>query len=100
MDTVTGHPLYGSDGEQIGEIVDVLGIYDGADQAGWLAVKLSWRATRLVPEEGIEPHDDGFRTTFTKDEITRAPKVPAHFEPAGDDRDALCSHYGVRLAGL
>jgi len=100
VDTVTGHELYDTAGEQVGRIVDVLGLYEGADDLGWLAVKLSWRSTRLVPGEGIEPHGDGFRTPFTKDEIARAPKVPAHFEPAGDDRDALCSHYGVRLAGL
>jgi len=99
MDTVTGHTLYGRDGEAVGEIVDVLGLYDGAD-FGWLAVKLSWRATRLVPNQGVEPHEDGYRSPFTKDQISGAPKVPAHFEPAGDDRDALCSHYGVRLAGL
>ena len=100
MDTVTGHTLYDSDGTKVGEIVDVLGLYAGADDFGWLAVKLGWRGSRLVPNQGVEPHDDGFRTPFTKDQISSAPKVPAHFEPAGDDRDALCSHYGVRLAGL
>jgi hypothetical protein len=100
MDTVTGHTLYDQQGEEVGEIVDVLGVYNGADELGWMAVKLSWRTTRLVPDQGVEPHGDGFRTPCTKDEISRAPKVAAHFEPAGDDRDALCSHYGVRLAGL
>ena len=100
MDTITGHALYDQDGETVGEIVDVLGVYAGADEHGWMAVKLSWRSTRLVPDHGVEPHGDGFRTPFTKDQISSAPKVPAHFEPAGDDRDALCAHYGVRLAGL
>jgi hypothetical protein len=99
MDTVTGHPLYDVDGEEVGEIVDVLGIYDGADDPGWLAVKLGWRSARLVPNDGIEPHADGFRTPIAKDQISSAPKVPVHFEPAGDDRDALRSHYGVRSAG-
>ena len=100
MDTVTGHPLYDPTGQKVGEIIDVLGVYDGADHLGWLAVKLGWRSTRLVPNDGIEPHGDGFSSPFGKDEIASAPKVPVHFEPAGDDRDALCSHYGVRLAGL
>jgi hypothetical protein len=100
MDTVTGHTLYGSDGEKIGEIVDVLGMYGGADDFGWLSVKLNWRTTRLAPNQGIEPRDDGFVAPFTKDHVSSAPKVPVHFEPAGEDRDALCSHYGVRLAGL
>jgi hypothetical protein len=100
MDTVTGHTLYDSQGRKVGRIVDVLGLHGSAEEFGWLAVKLSWRATRLVPDEGTEPFEDGFRTVFSKDEISSAPKVPAHFEPAGDDRDALSSHYWVRLAGL
>jgi len=99
VDTLTGHELYDEAREPVGRIVDVLGVYDGADDRGWLAVKLGWRTTRLVPGEGVEPHGEGFRTPFRKDEIAAAPKVAAHFEPAGDDRDALCSHYGVRLAG-
>ena len=100
MDTVTGKRLYDNEGKAVGEIVDVLGLYTGTDEFGWLAVKLSWRTTRLVPNQGIEPHDDGFRTPLSKDQISSAPKVPPHFEPAGDDREALCSHYGIRLAGL
>lgn len=99
MQTVTGHTLYDVDGTKVGRIDDVLGLYEG-QELGWLAVKLGWRNTRLVPNEGMEPHGDGFRCPFSKDQISSAPKVPAHFEPAGDDRDALCSHYGVRLAGL
>ncbi len=100
METVTGSPLYGRDGEHIGEIIDVLGVYDRPDDFGWLAVKVSWRTKRLVPNQDVEPFQDGFQTPFTKEQIERAPKVPPHFEPAGDDREALCSHYGVRLAGL
>jgi hypothetical protein len=100
MQTVTGHTLYDAEGEKVGEIVDVLGLYDGAEDIGWLAVKLSWRSTKLVPDQGIEPRGDGFSTPLTKDQISRAPKVPPHFEPAGDDREALLSHYDVRLAGL
>lgn len=100
MRTVTGHTLYGRDGEKLGEIVDVLGLYGGAEDVGWLAVKLGWRTTRLVPDAGLEDRADGFAVPLTKDQITSAPKVPPHFEPAGDDREALLSHYGVRLAGL
>lgn len=100
MDTVTGSPLATADGRHVGTIVDVLGLYGGADELGWLAVKVSWRSTRLVPAQGLEPRDDGYVTPYSRDQITSAPKVPPHFEPAGDDRDALCSHYGVRLAGL
>lgn len=100
MDTVTGHPLYDADGKKLGKIVDVLGLYGGADDFGWLAVKIGLRGTKLVPNDGVAPGSDGFVTPFTKDQITSAPKVPPHFEPAGDDREALLSHYGVRLAGL
>jgi hypothetical protein len=100
LHTVTGHRLYDKDGNDVGKITDVLGLYSGADDIGWLAVKLSWRTTRLVPNTGIEPLGDGFVTPLAKDQIVSAPKVAPHFEPAGDDREALCSHYGVRLAGL
>ena len=100
MQTVTGSPLYSGDGERIGEIIDVLGIYEGTEDFGWLAVKVSWRTKRLVPNQGVEPFQDGFQTPFSKEQIERAPKVPPHFEPSGDDHEALCSHYGVRLAGL
>ena len=100
MQTVTGHTLYDADGSKVGEIVDVLGLYAGTEEIGWLAVKLSWRSTRLVPNTGLEPRGDGFSVPLTKDQISSAPKVPPHFEPTGDDRDALLSHYGVRLAGL
>ena len=100
MQTVTGHPLYDADGNKLGKIVDVLGLYGGADDVGWLAVKVGLRSTKLVPNTGLEPRGDGFTSPFTKDQISSAPKVPPHFEPAGDDRDALLSHYGVRLAGL
>lgn len=99
MDTVTGHPLYDADGTKLGKIVDVLGLYGGADDIGWLAVKVGLRGVKLVPNADVEPGDDGFVTPFTKAQITSAPKVPPHFEPAGDDREALLSHYGVRLAG-
>ena len=100
MRTVTGHTLYGRDDEKLGEIIDVLGLYGGAEDVGWLAVKLNWRTTRLVPDAGLEDRDDGFAVPLTKQQIASAPKVPPHFEPAGDDREALLSHYGVRLAGL
>lgn len=100
MQTVTGHKLYDAEGEKIGEIVDVLGLYGGAEDLGWLAVKLNWRSTKLVPDQGLEPRGDDFCVPVTKDQISSAPKVPPHFEPAGDDREALLSHYDVRLAGL
>lgn len=100
MQTVTGHKMYDADGEEVGEIADVLGSTSDPDDIGWLAVKLSWRSTKLVPDTGLEPEGDGFRVPLLKDQISSAPKVPPHFEPAGADRDALLSHYGVRLAGL
>src|SRR5690606_35650922 len=55
MDTVTGHPLYDADGYKLGKIVDVLGLYGGADDIGWLAVKVGLRGTKLVPNTGVEP---------------------------------------------
>ncbi len=100
MDTITGKDLFTTRGERVGEIVDVLGLYGTVHDVGWLTVKINWRLTRLVPHKGIEPRGDAFTTPFTLEEIRSAPKVPVHFEPAGEERDALSSHYGARLAGL
>lgn len=100
MGTGTGHTLYGRNDEELGQIVDVLGLDAGTEDVAWLSVKVGWRTTCLVPDAGLEARDDGFALPVTKEQITSAPKVPPHFEPAGHDREALLSHYGVRLAGL
>src|SRR3546814_18987022 len=89
MHSMTGNTLYDADGVEVGKIVDVLGLYGGADDLGWLAVKLSWRSTRLGPEAGLEERDGAFRVPLTNDQIARAPKSPPHFAPAGDDSEAV-----------
>ena len=94
MDTIVGHHLHSRDGEDIGEIVDVVGV-SGADLTPtWLTVKTGWFNQRLVPFDAVEDQGDRLVTEFDAAAVKDAPKVPVHFEPAGDDLDQLCSHYG------
>ena len=95
MDTIVGHHLHSRDGQDIGEIVDVVGV-DGPDLTPtWVTVKTGWFNQRLVPYEAVEPEGEEFVTALDADAVKQAPKVPVHFEPAGDDLDQLCSHYGL-----
>jgi hypothetical protein len=98
MDTIVGHHLYDPAGEDVGEIVDVVGVA-GPDLApSWVTVKTGWFNQRLVPFDKVETRGDEFATTCSADTIKQAPKVPVHFEPAGDDLDQLCRHYGMPVA--
>lgn len=97
MEHFTGHHLFTTQGDDIGEIVDVLGA-DGPDLTpSWLTVKTGWFSSRLVPYGVVEPRGEQFVTTLAPDQIAHAPKVPTHFEPAGDDRDELCRYYGISV---
>jgi hypothetical protein len=98
MESIVGHHLYASDGGDVGEITDVVGV-QGTDLApSWYTVKTGWFGQRLVPAEMVEERDGGFVATCDAAAIKDAPKVPVHFEPSGDDLDALIAHYGVARA--
>lgn len=100
METITGQHLYSAGGEDIGKITDVVGS-DGVEmQPRWLAVKTGWFSQRLVPYVVVVPGEDGFVTACTADEVKDSPKVPVHFEPAGDDLDALRDYYALRPTEL
>lgn len=95
MDRIVGHRLYTEGGEDVGEIVDVLGLYGTDHSPAWLAVKTGWFARRLVPFRTVRERAEQYVTTCGVDTVKGAPKVPVHFEPSGDDLDALCAHYGL-----
>lgn len=98
MESIVGHHLYSSDGVDVGEITDIVGV-DGTDLTPtWLAVKTGWFGQRLVPCEVIDRRDGEFVTRCAADDVKGAPKVPVHFEPAGEDRDELRAHYGLQSA--
>ena len=95
METIVGHHLFSPEGEDVGEIVDVVGARGPELVPSWVTVKTGWFAQRLVPYDMIEPRDEGFITSCSAESIKSAPKVPVHFEPSGDDLDELCSYYGL-----
>jgi hypothetical protein len=95
MHTIVGSHLISSDGEDVGEIVDVVGVRGPELTPTWVTVKTGWFAQRLVPFDMVDAQGDGFQSTCSAGDIKDAPKVPVHFEPAGDDLDELCAHYGL-----
>ena len=100
METIVGHHLYDADGEDVGEIVDVVGVSGPELTPTWLTVKTGWFNQRLVPFDTVEQQSDDFVTKVRAEDVKHAPKVPVHFEPAGDDLDQLCDHYGMQRQEL
>lgn len=98
MKTIVGQHLYASDGVDVGEITDVVGV-NGTDlEPTWFAVKTGWFGQRLVPAAVVEEHDGEQIVRCTAQQVKDAPKVPVHFEPSGEDRDILLEHYGIASA--
>lgn len=98
METIVGHHLYASDGVDVGEITDVVGVHGVELEPTWFAVKTGWFGQRLVPAAVVENRDGVLVTRCTAKDVKDAPKVPVHFEPSGDDLDVLLDHYGVASA--
>lgn len=96
MDTIVGHHLYGTNGEDIGEVVDVVGVRGTEMRPSWVTVKTGWFNQRLVPFDTVSERSDQLVTSCSAIAVKNAPKVPVHFEPAGDDLDELCTYYGLR----
>ncbi len=94
--TMTGHTLYDRQGDEIGEIVDVVGGDPVAepDQC-WLAVRTGWFATRLVPSADVHSRGEFYVSDHPRDEVRHAPKVDPHIEPVGVDMERLHDHYGT-----
>ncbi|MDE0801891.1 MAG: PRC-barrel domain-containing protein [Acidimicrobiales bacterium] len=97
MHTITGSHLLSTNGEDIGEITDVVGSNGPDVTPTWLAVKTGWFSQRLVPFAIVVEDGDAFRTDCTPDDVKQAPKVPVHFEPSGHDLDELCDYYRASL---
>ena len=93
---ITGHHLHSADGEDVGEVIDVLGGDDLEGPPRWITVKTGWFAQRVVPFELVEQRHDGeLVTSVTRQTIAEAPKVPVHLEPNGDDAAELRRHYAL-----
>ena len=95
METIVGHHLFDPTGEDVGEIVDVVGVHGPDRNPAWVTVKTGWFNQRLVPFEVLKSQGEGLAAVCSAETIKKAPKVPVHFEPTGDDLDQLCEHYGL-----
>lgn len=95
MESIVGQHLRSSDGDDIGEITDIVGVQGTELIPTWLAVKTGWFGQRLVPCEVIDEQDGQYVTRCAAEHVKDAPKVPVHFEPTGDDLDELRAHYGL-----
>jgi hypothetical protein len=96
MSGIVGNHLYAHDGEDLGEIVDVVGATGPDMTPSWVTVKTGWFSQRLVPFGTVEDRARQLVTSCSAVAVKNAPKVPTHFEPAGDDLDQLRSYYGLR----
>lgn len=95
MQTITGSTLYASSGDQIGEIVDIVGAHGAELTPDWITVKTGWLTQRLVPFSLVEQADGRFTVPCTREQVKSAPKVAAHVEPSHHEVAELCSYYGV-----
>lgn len=94
---ITGHHLHAADGEDIGEITDVIGGEEIDTPPRWLTVKTGLLSgQRLVPYDIVVQRADGeLATPLSKADVKQAPKVPVHVEPVGDDLEELRRHYAL-----
>lgn len=95
MHTLTGSHVYSETGEDIGEVIDVVGRTGLEQDPHWIAVKTGWFSERLVPYDLIRERADQLVTPCSKDEVKHAPKVDVHLEPVGEDLDELRRYYGL-----
>ncbi len=98
MIELMGKPIYGSDGDKIGDL-DKLFADDQTGRLEWLGAKSGLFGTshRLVPAAGATPERDGVRVPYTKDKVKDAPDVSlsgGHISEA--DEQKLYDYYGTR----
>jgi uncharacterized protein (TIGR02271 family) len=93
-----GTTVYDRSGDKLGDITDVY-YDDDTGQPEWMTVSTGWFGTseHFVPISGTRPHEDGFGTEFTKDQIKDAPRIDTdqdHLDATEERR--LYDHYGLR----
>ena len=98
IDTITGSPLYASDGDKAGNIEDVF-LDDQTGKPEWvrIAVGLFGMSNVLVPIETLERHDDGLRAPYSKDQIKDAPRVDEGYV-SPEQESNLYRYYGLASA--
>ncbi|CAN5220313.1 PRC and DUF2382 domain-containing protein [soil metagenome] len=94
-----GQRLIGSDGDKIGEVVDIYAD-DDTGQPEWLAVKTGLFGSNVsfVPLAQVAPQADELAVPYTKDQVKEAPNVDPDGHITPDEEARLYQHYGFSYA--
>jgi stress response protein YsnF len=89
-----GHDAIDSDGDTIGEIVDIYAD-DVTGEPEWLAVKTGWfgRNISFVPISGATERDGSLCVRWSKEHVKAAPNADPDGALSSDEEDALYRHY-------
>ncbi len=98
VQTWKGLDLLDSDGDKIGEIVDVY-LDRRTNEPEWLAVKTGLFGTNVsfVPIAQAAATGDGVTVPFGKARVRDAPNAEADGELSADEERRLYDHYGMRF---
>ena len=100
-DTLEGFTVYGSDGEKIGKVDDIL--TDGAGRAEYVEVKSGWFGTKrhVIPATALTPGDadDALQVPYTEQQLEDAPMFDEGEEIDYDAEQRLGAHYGTSVRG-
>jgi uncharacterized protein (TIGR02271 family) len=98
--TCIGQDAVDSDGDKIGEIVDVY-VDDDTGQPEWLAVRTGWFGSNIsfVPITGSTTRKGNLFVGWPKDHIKAAPDVDPDGRLTPEEEDRLYAHYDMTALG-
>lgn len=91
-----GRRVYGSDGERLGTIENLL-VDDDTGVPEWLTVRtgLFGMHESFVPLASADMHEDGIRVPYDKNQIKDAPRFDSTYHLTPEDERQLYNHYGI-----
>lgn len=103
LTAIQGRPVYGSDGEKIGELESIF-LDDSSGEPEWIEVKsdilggLFGSKHYLVPVEGAViqgTEGEGIRIPYSKSKVTDGPTIEAE-DISEEEERGLYRHYGIQ----
>lgn len=96
LSAARGAPVYTADNEKIGKVEEIY-LDDQTQRPEWVGVSgggvLSSKRF-LVPVQGADLSDDGFRVPYAKEQVETTPDIDSDHIDQGTEH-ALYSHYGL-----
>lgn len=91
-----GRRVYGTDGERLGTIENVL-VDDDSGVPEWLTIRtgLFGMHESFVPLATADVHQDGVQVPYDKDRIKDAPRFESSYHLTPEDERELYNHYGI-----